>query len=127
MKALADPTAGVDAVAELIVRATRDLAGSENSSLIRRDGDTWGGLERQTASAAVLRSIAETRGDVRPVLQTIVDEALRLCRADASLFWERDGDEIVLEAIAGAVPEAEASRVGRRFPIGTAGIIRPSF
>src|SRR5205809_150692 len=41
MRALADPSLGVDAVAELIVQATRDLAGSENSSLIRRDGDSW--------------------------------------------------------------------------------------
>ena len=42
MKALADPAAGVDAVAELIVQATRDLAGSENSTFLRRDGELVG-------------------------------------------------------------------------------------
>src|SRR5207247_6356550 len=39
---------------------------------VRLFNETKEGLERQTASAAVLRSIADKRDDVRPVLQTLV-------------------------------------------------------
>src|SRR4029077_337806 len=44
---------------------------------------------------------------VRPVLQTIVDEALRLCQADAAYFYRRDGDHVILDALAGAPSEGE--------------------
>jgi len=41
MKALADPTVDVDQVAEMIVRATARLSGSETAGLFRRDPDGW--------------------------------------------------------------------------------------
>src|SRR5437867_6382318 len=41
MKALADPAIDIDQVAEMIVTATMKLAGAQNGSFIRGDGDAW--------------------------------------------------------------------------------------
>ncbi len=41
MSALADPAVDLDQVADLIVKTTMKLAGAENGSFIRRDGDAW--------------------------------------------------------------------------------------
>ena len=88
---------------------------------VRLVNETKESLERETASGAVLRSIADTRDDVAPVLQTIVDEALRICQADGSLYWGVEGDEAVLKAMAGRATEAD--QIGDRYPIGTGWLI----
>jgi len=95
----------------------------ENARLLR---ETKEGLERQTASAAVLRSIADTRDDVRPVLQTIVDEALRLCAAETAFYFRREGDAVVLDAIAGA-PPAQSTAVGGRLGIEQVPLVTRAF
>ncbi len=70
----------------------------ENVRLFNETKET---LERQTAASEVLSAISQTRGDVQPVLQTIVDAALRLCNAEHSAFVSRVGETIVLRAGAG--------------------------
>jgi GAF domain-containing protein/anti-sigma regulatory factor (Ser/Thr protein kinase) len=93
---------------------------------VRLFNETKEALERQTASGAVLQSIADTRDDVHVVLQTIVDEALRLCQADASFFYQRDGDHVIVDATAGTGPE-RSPVVGTRQQIEEVGIVRLAF
>jgi GAF domain-containing protein/anti-sigma regulatory factor (Ser/Thr protein kinase) len=41
MRSLADPAVDLDRVADMIVKATRKLAGADNGSFIRREADAW--------------------------------------------------------------------------------------
>ena len=72
-------------------------------------------LEQQTATASILRAIASSPTDAQSVLQSIVDEAMRLCEANSIAVSLVRGDEIERVAIirrgGGLVP------VGARFPL----------
>jgi adenylate cyclase len=49
-------------------------------------------LERQTATATILRVISQSPADVEPVLRAVADAAAGLCRADeAAVFVFKDG------------------------------------
>ncbi len=91
----------------------------------RRRRQVDAALDRQTAMSALLRVISDARDDVRPVLQTAVDEALRLCHADNAIFWRRDGETTILDAIAGVDPEGRS--VGFTAPWKLAGLNRLAF
>src|SRR3989442_300082 len=105
MRALADPAVGVDAVAELIVRAPRDLAGSENSSLIETFADqlavgmenarllreTKEALEQQVATSDVLKAVGAATTDLGPVFEAIAEHVGRLCDADDVAVTRLDG------------------------------------
>jgi GAF domain-containing protein/anti-sigma regulatory factor (Ser/Thr protein kinase) len=71
-------------------------------------------LERQTATSEVLRAMSRTSDDVRPVLQTIAEAALRLCDADHAGFFRRQGDSLVLEVPVG---EWHGATIGQPLPI----------
>ena len=49
--------------------------------------ETKEALERQTATAEVLRVISESPTDVQPVLEAVAQRASVLCRADGSRVW----------------------------------------
>jgi GAF domain-containing protein/CheY-like chemotaxis protein len=53
--------------------------------------ETREALERQTATAAILATIAQARGDVRPVLDTIVHSARELARGQTATLWQIEG------------------------------------
>jgi GAF domain-containing protein/CheY-like chemotaxis protein len=70
-------------------------------------------LERQTAMTEVLDAVSQARLDLQPVFDKVAEHADRLCDGSGALVVVRDGDDLILSAIAGPIP-IEPERVGGR-------------
>src|SRR5207244_12442338 len=68
----------------------------ENTRLFN---ETREALERQTATADILKVIASSPSDVQPVFDVIVERAVRLCGARMGRVYRFDGD--VIQMVAG--------------------------
>ena len=62
-------------------------------------------FEQQTATAAVLKVISRSRFDLQTVLNTLVESAMRLCKADAAAIWRPDGRVLKVAASHSNSPE----------------------
>ncbi len=74
------------------------------TELEARNADLGEALERQTATADILRAISRTQTDPQPVFEAIADSAMRLFRAWGVLVWQYDGEQVRLVAVRGGVP-----------------------
>jgi signal transduction histidine kinase/DNA-binding response OmpR family regulator/putative methionine-R-sulfoxide reductase with GAF domain len=81
-----------------------------------RTADLMQSLEKQTATAEVLKVISASPTDVQPVFDIIGKLAERLCAADLSLVSRFDGELIQLVACHGVDEEGEEA-VRRAFPM----------
>jgi signal transduction histidine kinase len=72
-------------------------------------------LEQRTATSEVLRTIAQTKTDLQPVFDTIVQSAARLCHAANAAVFLTDGRMVYEPANFGGFPEALAA-TRARFP-----------
>lgn len=70
--------------------------------------ETREALERQTATAEILKVIAESPDDVQPVFDAIAERARLLCGAQLGSATRFDGEWIHLLSYRGVSPEAEA-------------------
>jgi signal transduction histidine kinase len=61
-------------------------------------------LERQTATADILKVIASSPTDVQPVLDAVAKAAQRFCNAADAVISLREGDEFVRAAHEGSMP-----------------------
>ncbi len=91
------------------VRLLQTIAASmgmalENARLIE---ETRQSLERQTATAEILKVIAASPSDVQPVFEAIADRARVLCGAIISGVSRFDGESVHLMAYHGVTPQAE--------------------
>ena len=81
----------------------------DNSQMFReleqRNGDLLEALERQTATAEVLRAIASAPADAQRVLDSITESAVRLCSASDGAIWRIEGGGLVVVAAHGASVE----------------------
>ena len=71
-------------------------------------------LQQQTATADVLKAISRSAFDLQPVLQTLVDSAVRLAGADMGAITLREGD--TLRFMAGAGQDSELHAYERNHP-----------
>jgi GAF domain-containing protein/DNA-binding response OmpR family regulator len=81
----------------------------ENARLLTelqaKNADLTEALERQTATAEILRVISASQTDVQPVFDAIVESAARLCDARFSSVFRFDGELITLAAYHDLTPE----------------------
>ena len=62
-------------------------------------------LEQQTATSDVLRVISTSPGELEPVFQTMLQNAVRICDAKFGNLWVREGDKFRIAAIYGGSQE----------------------
>ena len=116
----AQPVAfGDKEIALLETFADQAVIAIENVRLFKelqeRNADVTESLNQQTATAEVLKVISRSTFDLQPVLETLVENAQRLCDATTGLFFRFDGEVFRLEVAHNANPEYVAYR--REHPI----------
>jgi len=70
-------------------------------------------LEQQTATSQILGVIASSPTNIQPVLDTIAENAARLCDADNAQIFRSDGDLIRLAANYGGTPATQVRPISR--------------
>jgi two-component system, NtrC family, sensor kinase len=83
---------------------------------VRLFNETKESLERQTATAEILRVISQTQTELQPVFDAIVDNAMRLFRAWSASVLRLDGELIHLIAMRGGLPGSEEYMRRQRSP-----------
>ena len=62
-------------------------------------------LEQQTATAEVLKVISSSPGELHPVFDAMLQNAVRICEAKFGNLWVREGDKFRIVAINGGTQE----------------------
>jgi GAF domain-containing protein len=111
--ARSEPGAFVDKdIALMKTFADQAVIAIENVRLFKeleaRNTDLGESLERQTATAEILRVISSSPTDVHPVFEAILANATRLCAAERGIVFYYDGRAFHAAACRGLSPEAEA-------------------
>ena len=102
--------------------AAQAVIAIENTRLLnelrQRTDDLTESLEQQTATSEVLRVISSSPGELKPVFETMLANAVNICDAKFGLLYQYDGEAFDPGALFGA-PPALAEHVQRH------GLFRP--
>jgi signal transduction histidine kinase len=80
-----------------------------------RNRDLTEALEQQTATSEVLKLISHSTFDVQPILETLIESAVRLCGAKHGHIYRFDGE--LLQRAAGYGSSPEHVELRRRHPV----------
>ena len=94
------------------------------NELQERNAQLTESLEQQTATSEILRVIASSPTNIQPVLDTVAENAARLCEAKDAVISRVDGETLKQVAQYGAIPVPEPNRINRNSPVGRAIIDR---
>jgi signal transduction histidine kinase len=107
-------------VALLANFAAQAVIAIENARLLKelrqRTDDLTESLEQQTATSEVLHVISRSPGDLKPVFQTMLENATRICDAKFGVLQLYEGGGFRIGAIHNA-PPAFAEAMARREPL----------
>jgi signal transduction histidine kinase len=82
---------------------------------VRLFNETKEALEQQTATAEILRVIASSPTDLQPVMETVAENAARVCGAMYSSIFRLEGEHLRLVARHGSLPRPLA--IGDTVPV----------
>jgi signal transduction histidine kinase len=74
----------------------------DSARIAELERDLAEALERQSAADQVLEVLGRSTFELDPVFETVLQQAVRLCRADAGLIYVLDGDVYRVEVTLGA-------------------------
>jgi class 3 adenylate cyclase len=89
----------------------RPTATNEETEIARLTHERDEAVEREKASAEVLRVISSSPGDLEPVFQAMLENATRLCEAKFGTMYFREGDAFRAVAMHGAPTAYRESRL----------------
>lgn len=75
------------------------------SELETRNQELDDALEQQKAMAELLRVIGSANGELKPVFETLLRNAIRLCEAEFGLLFLKEGDDYSVGAMFGVTDE----------------------
>ena len=75
-------------------------------------------LDQQTATSEVLLAVGRSDFELQPIFETVVENAIRLCRADAGQIFVHEGDHFRVACASGGSDEYRSMLTQREIPLG---------